>query len=151
MAMMFPFRYKLSLIISALAVLILILAFVAIDDEIEKEFRLVIEQRLVQAQRVVDQQMQERFERLFSQAVSVSDSKLIQDVITDKSISRATCDDIVSDEILPTLIQTDYLLVTNGDGGLLADSSDKDLVWQQIKNQAAFNDGLSGPVHRSHC
>jgi adenylate cyclase len=142
--MMFPFRYKLSLIISAVALLILGMAFVAVDHEIENEFRLVIEQRLLQAQHVVSQRMDDRFDRLFSQAVTVSDSKLIQDVITDKSLSRVTRDDIVMDEVLPRLILTDMLLVTDEDGVLLASSSETEPFWQQLNKQSTFQSGIDG-------
>ena len=141
---MFPFRYKLSLIIATVALLILGLAFVAVDHEIEKEFRLVIEQRLLQAQNVVSQRMDDRFDRLFSQAVTVSDSKLIQDVITDKSLSRVTRDDIVMEEVLPRLILADMLLVTDEEGALLASSSETELFWQQLNKQAVYQSGLEG-------
>jgi len=142
--MMFPFRYKLSLIISAVALLILGLAFVAVDHEIENEFRLVIEQRLLQAQHVVSQRMDDRFDRLFSQAVTMSDSKLIQDVITDKNLSRVTRDDIVMDEVLPRLTLVDMLLVTDEEGVLLAASSETEQFWKKIIQQSAFQSGIDG-------
>lgn len=142
--MLIPFRYKLSLIISVVTLLILSLAFAAVDREIEKEFRKVIEQRLQQAVDVVNQRMQDRYERLFSQAITASESKLIQDVLTDRGLSRTTCDDIIREEILPNLTQADELLVTDAEGDLLADSSQNDHLWQYLIAASSLADGIAG-------
>ena len=142
--MLIPFRYKLSLIISVVTLLILSLAFAAVDREIEKEFRKVIEQRLQQAVDVVNQRMQDRYERLFSQAITASESKLVQDVLTDRGLSRTTCDDIIREEILPNLTQADELLVTDAEGDLLADSSQNDYLWQHLIATSSLADGIAG-------
>ena len=142
--MLIPFRYKLSLIISVVALLILSLAFAAVDREIEKEFRKVIEQRLQQAVDVVNQRMQDRYERLFSQAITASESKLVQDVLTDRGLSRTTCDDIIREEILPNLTLADELLVTDADGDLLADSSQNDYLWEHLIAASSLADGIAG-------
>lgn len=141
--MLFSFRYKLSLIIFLVALLILFMAFFAIESVLEKEFRLVIEQRLQQAQDVVNQLMEDRFDRLLMQAVTVADNKLTQDILTDKNLSTVTRDDIVRDEIMPTLL-ADSMLITDGDGKLLAESFEHDPLWGKLKAQPAFEDGIAG-------
>ena len=141
---MFSFRYKLSLIISTVALFILSLSFIAVDRVIEKEFRIIINQRLILAQDIVSQRLQDSFDRLFSNAVTVSDSKLIQDVLTDQSISKVTRDDIVAEEILPRLTNVNMLLVADGEGKILANSSADGLFWQHLKKQPAFVSGTDG-------
>lgn len=142
--MLIPFRYKLTLIIALVALLIISLAFTFVDREVEKEFRIVIEQRLLQAQNMVNQRMEDRFYRLHMQLITTSESKLTQDVLTDRMLSRETCDDIIRDEILPSLTQADGMIVTDGDGELLADSSQTDFFWQRLRKEPGFEDGLAG-------
>lgn len=141
--MLFSFRYKLSLIIFLVALLILFMAFFAIESVIEKEFRLVIEQRLQQAQDVVNQRMEDRFDRLLMQAVTVADNKLTKDILTDKNLSKVTRDDIAHDEIMPTLL-ADSMLITDGDGKLLAETFEHDPLWEKIKAQPSFENGIAG-------
>ena len=143
---MLSFRYKLSIIISAVALLVLGLFFIAVEHEIEQEFRVVIEQRLQQAQDVVNQRMKDRFDRLRIQAVAVSENKLTQDIVTDKGLSRLTSDDIARSEILPSLDMAEYLLVTDGDGDLLADSSLDDAFWLKIQQQFDFKNSIDGSL-----
>ena len=142
--MLIPFRYKLTLIIALVALLIISLAFTFVDREVEKEFRIVIEQRLLLAQDIVNQRMEDRFYRLYGQLVTASESKLTQDVLTDRLLSRETCDDIIHDEILPSLTQADGMIVTDGDGELLADSNQTDLFWQRLRKESGFEDGIAG-------
>ena len=142
--MLIPFRYKLTLIIALVALFVISLAFIFVDREVEREFRGVIEQRLQQAQDMVNQRMQDRFDRLYGQLITASESKLTQDILTDRLLSRETCDDIAREEILPSLTQADAMLVTDGDGELLADSQLTDLFWQQLRKGAAFGDGIAG-------
>jgi adenylate cyclase len=142
--MQIPFRYKLSLLISVIALIVVSLAFTAVKGEIEKEFRVVIEQRLRQAESVVQQRMIDRFERLFSEAVTGSERKLAQDILTDRTLSRVTSDDIVRTEILPTLAQADLMLVIDGEANLVADSSQTEEFWSLLQNDPGFERVASG-------
>ena len=130
--------------IATMALVLVAMVFIVIEHEIEQEFRVVIEERLQQAQRVVNQRMRDRFDRLYIQAVTVSESKLVQDIITDKELSRATSDDIARSEILPSLDMTRHLLVIDADGALLADASRNDAFWSNIRQETGFEQALNG-------
>lgn len=118
----FPFRYKLTLLITAIVVLVLAAIFLVAEGYIEDEFRTLVIRQLEQTDRYVHETMNSRYEQLFSSAVYLSEDKLILDILTDKGLSLITRNDIVTEEILPGLLNVDLLVVLDDEGRLVGHS-----------------------------
>ena len=120
---LFPFRYKLTLLVSGLIVLVLLAILVVMQRGVEAEFRALVVHQLAQADRAVAEEMEERYQHLFRSAVAAAGERLVLEVLTDAGLSRLTRDDIVADEVLPDLVEVDLLAIFDADGGLLAQGS----------------------------
>ena len=144
----FPFRYKLTLLITSILVMVLAAIFVVAEGYIEDEFRSLVIRQLEQTDRYVGETMKFRYDQLFSSAVYLSEDKLILDILTDKGLSPITRNDIVTEEILPGLINVDLLVVLDDEGHLVGHN----LGWRESEGgiiealRAAdwFSDLLSG-------
>jgi class 3 adenylate cyclase/HAMP domain-containing protein len=115
-----PFRYKLTGIIAVIIAALLFAIFEVVQRDIELKFRIEIEARLLQAKAYVGQRMDDRYDLLYNDATALINDKLIRDIITDKTLSSLTRNDIVSAEVLPKFANLNVLAVTNTEGKLLA-------------------------------
>ena len=121
----FPFRYKLTLLIAAIVVLVLVAIFVVVERDVEAEFRSLVVRQLEQTERYVGETMKTRYEQLFATAISLSHDTLVLDILTDRSLSLLTRNDIVEEEILPGLLNVNLLVVLSDEGIPLASN----LAW----------------------
>lgn len=144
----FPFRYKLTLLI-ALIVVIVLAAILAVSERyIEDEFRLMVLEQLGQTDRYVGETLEGRFELLQSSTRLLSDDKLVLDILTDPGLSDLTRSDIVVEEIAPALGAVDLLAVLDDDGEVLGHnagwSEAVTRVFDQVRATSWFPELLAG-------
>lgn len=110
-----PFRYKLTLILVTMILsLVAVVDFISLQN-IESRFRTLIDDNLQKTQRFVNQRLEDGYDQLYASAVSAGDLKLVYDLLVDDSLSEATRNDIVAQELLPSLIGIDFMIVLDGD------------------------------------
>ncbi len=127
MSFFFPFRYKLTAIIAVIIIAMLFAIFTVVQQDIERKFRRLIDDRLEQAEDYVSQRMDDRYLLLRNDATALVNDKLVLDVLIDKTLSTITRNDIIGNEVLPKFSHVDILAVTTPDGRLRA--------WQQSKHK----------------
>jgi len=111
-----PFRYRLTIILVAMIVLLVAtLDFISLRN-IELRFRTLIDNNLQQTQGLVDQRLGDGYDQLYASGVIAADLKLVYDLLVDSGLSDATRNDMVSEELLPSLIGIDFMGVVDGDG-----------------------------------
>lgn len=132
MIAIFSFRYKITAVITAILIVLLISTIWITQLNIESEFRKQIDQRLVQTQRYIKQHIEESFERLYTNAIAVSQAKLTLDILYDQRLTQATRNDILNTEIGRDLFNVDMLVVADADGGLKARSGVDELFLTQL-------------------
>ena len=115
----FPFRYKLTLLIAGIVVLVLAAILAVAERHIEREFRALVIEQLSQTDEYVAETIAGRYARLRSTARLLSDDKLVLDILTDPNLSDVTRNDIVEEEILPGLAGVDLLAVLDDGGRVL--------------------------------
>ena len=115
----FPFRYKLTLLIATIVVVVLAAILAVAERHIEGEFRRLVLEQLEQTDHYVAETMAGRYEQLLSSTQLLSDDKLVLDILTDPSLSAVTRSDIVVEEILPALRGVDLLAVLDDNGNVL--------------------------------
>jgi len=110
-----PFRYKLTITLVAMILLLVgVVDFISLQN-IESRFRVLIDENLQKTQRFVNQRLEDGYDQLYASAVSAADLKLVYDLLVDDSLSEATRNDIVAQELLPSLIGIDFMMVLDGD------------------------------------
>lgn len=139
MKVFIAFKYKLTSIIALIILLLLVAIFTVVQNEIEERFRLTIDGQLMQAKDYVSQRMDDRYDLLYNDATAVVNDKLIFDVINDLTLSELTRNDIVSEEVLPKFVHLDALLVTDSEGKLLAQQSERGDLTKQLINSEWFD------------
>ncbi|MGI9591360.1 MAG: adenylate/guanylate cyclase domain-containing protein, partial [Myxococcota bacterium] len=115
----FPFRYKLTLLIAGIVMLVLAAILAVAERHIEREFRALVIEQLSQTDEYVAETIAERYERLRGTTRLLSDDKLVLDILTDPNLSDVTRNDIVEEEILPALVGVDLLAVLDDGGRVL--------------------------------
>ena len=87
MKVFIAFKYKLTLIIALIILLLLAAIFTVVQNDIEERFRLLIDSQLMQAKDNVSQRMDDRYDLLYNDATAAVNDKLIFDVINDLNFS----------------------------------------------------------------
>ena len=139
MKVFIAFKYKLTLIIALIILLLLAAIFTVVQNDIEERFRLLIDSQLIQAKDYVSQRMDDRYDLLYNDATAAVNDKLIFDVINDLTLSELTRNDIVSAEVLPKFVHLDALIVTDPDGQLLAQQGEQTQLTEQLINSEWFD------------
>lgn len=149
-----PFRLKLTLAISGIVVALLGTLFFVIQRNIETEFRRLVTRQLEQTERFVSEKMGDRRAQLFSSAVTAAHERLIHDLISDTSLSPATRQDILADEVQPGLMGVDLVAITDPDGNVLAQelpaTGEPQPVVGAVTSEPWFADLLAGADVAGH-
>ena len=144
----FPFRYKLTLLIAAIVVIVLAAILAVAERYIEDEFRALVIEQLGQTDRYVGETLEGRFELLQSSTRLLSDDKLVLDILTDPGLSDLTRSDIVEEEIAPALGEVDLLAVLDDDGNVLGHNAGwaeaVTRVFDQVRAAGWFPELLAG-------
>lgn len=144
MKFFFPFRYKLTAIIALIIVALLYAIYSVVQQDIERQFRVLIDERLIQAKSYVSQRMDDRYLLLRNDATAAVNDKLVLDTLIDKNLSLKTRNDIISNEVLPKFSHLDLLAVTDADGMLKAQQQDESDVVQSLLESEWFEYALEG-------
>ncbi len=144
MKLYIPFRYKLTAIFTMIIVALLYAIFNVVQSDIESKFRVLIEQQLTQAKGYVSQRMDDRYELLFNDATAIINDKLIRDIITDKTMSRLTRNDIVASEVLPKFTNLTVLAITDTEGILVAEQKQDSAVVNALISSEWYEYSLDG-------
>lgn len=144
MKFFFPFRYKLTAIIALIIVAMIYAIFTVVQQDIERKFRGLIDDRLAQAKGFVSQRMDDRYLLLRNDATAAVNDKLVLDTLIDKTLSTMTRNDIISNEVLPKFSHLDLLAVTNADGQLKAQQKNQSEVVRALIDSEWFGYALEG-------
>jgi class 3 adenylate cyclase len=146
----FPFKYKLTLLIAAIVVTLVAATFFAFQSNVEAEFRALIEKQLEQTERFVGLQMDARYDHLFNNTTALAENRLIREILTDRAMSEKTRNDIVASEVFPNLVDIDVLAVVDGNGALLARAQPEPGVIAAVLTAPWFSDSLVGRESLGH-
>lgn len=144
MKLFIPFRYKLTGIIALIIIALLYAIFTVVQQDIERKFRRLIEDRLQHAQGYVSQRMDDRYLLLRNDATAAGNDKLVLDILIDKNLSTATRNDIISNEVLPRFNNLSILAVTDTEGGVRAVQSENDAIVDVLIASEWFEYALDG-------
>ncbi|MFT4926967.1 MAG: adenylate cyclase [Phenylobacterium sp.] len=144
MKLYFPFRYKLTAVFALIIVALLFAIFNMVQKDIETQFRVLIEEQLIQAKGYVSQRMDDRYELLYNDATAIVDDKLIRDIINDQTLSTLTRNDIVTAEVLPKFTNLDVLAVTDVEGQPLAQQPSQEAITDALISSEWYEFALDG-------
>ncbi|MCI5049865.1 MAG: HAMP domain-containing protein [Rickettsiales bacterium] len=150
MIKVFPFRYKLTLLITSIVILLLGAVFYMVQDTIEREFRVVIQRQLAQAEMVAKDQMQQRFDAMLSEAYFLQGDQLIRTILTNKQYDESTRNDVLISEVFPSLVYADFVIILDPQGQQKAITPDADSYGASIAQSAAFSQSLTGSESAGH-
>ena len=155
--MIFPFRYKLTLIIIALIVSLLGGSFLLVQNELESRFTLRIQNDLVKTKHIVHALMRQRYQTLSRQSKTLQSDLLIREMLTDHSMDRHTRLDILNTELLPAYPTLDAFVLLTPDGENLAHNPRIKTALSALQQHPAMARILSGHttplylLHNHHC
>ena len=144
MKVFIAFKYKLTVIIALIILLLLVAMFSMVQNDIETRFRVIIDSQLMQAKDYVSQRMDDRYDLLYNDTTALVNDKLVLDVIVDKNISELTRNDIITAEVLPKFIHLDKLIVTDANGDILARQIDHSSVTAELTSSEWFEYAKEG-------
>lgn len=128
----FPFRYKLTLLITLIIIPLITAVFYLVQFNVETEFRKLIERQLQQAETYVSKQMDDRYDHLYSNATILASDELLRIALSDKSLDRGTRNDIVVDEVYPKLTNIDFMLIADTEGAVIGDSGVEEALIDEV-------------------
>ncbi len=134
----FPFRYKLTLLISSIVVLIVTTVFLVTQNNIEDNFRQLTHAQFLQTEVVVEDKLKSRFEALLSDALFLESDQLLRTVITSDTYDQVTKNDVITSEVLPNLITTDFALITDPTGAPQLETPMPKELQEEILNSDTF-------------
>jgi len=141
----FPFKYKLALSITVIVIGVLAGTFFVLQRRIEANAIRDIKIDLQSTRQIVADLIEERSEHLQELARAVSGGELMRIILTDTSLDRLTCDDIVLNEILPSYPQLSTLGAVDSRGLIRANNP----LGPDIATVLASNDQLKNSLNGS--
>jgi adenylate cyclase len=125
-----PFRYKLTMLIAGILVLLLVLAYLVVSGVLERRMTVRVETDLQRTTAMVRRLFAERLRHLENSTRSVAGHKFVFEIFTDETLDAATRNDLIADEILRVFRRQnadgsevqiiDLALVAGADGAVLA-------------------------------
>ncbi len=141
---MFSFKYKLTFLIASIILALSVGIFVILRAQIEAKAIKNIKRDFTITKAMVSSLMEDRLTRLNEIAAGLSGNELIRVILTDETLDKVTCDDIVENEILTKYPKLSMLYVANADGkGLAINRASKDLGYL-LPRQNFYRASLEG-------
>jgi adenylate cyclase len=139
-----PFKYKLTVLINSIVMIVLGGLFVILQGYIENNAITTIKADLKNTKIMVSRLLQDRQIRLEEIARGLGGAELIRVILTDTTLDQVTRDDIVETEILPDYPQIHLLGVIDPNGTLLAINQAGQSLSQILPAQESVQASLEG-------
>jgi serine phosphatase RsbU (regulator of sigma subunit) len=140
----YPFKYKLALSVSALILVLLASVFLLIENFVQSYVTAETREDLITTRALVSRLLEERRSRLHELGVALAGDVLTRALLTDRAIDRATRDDIVESEILPSYPQLGVMAVLDPDGATRALSEAARALEAALRGFGAARRALGG-------
>ena len=139
-----PFKYKLAITIAVIVVGVLAGTFLVLQHQIETNAVATIKRDLQTTRQMVIDLIAERNVRLRELATAVAGSELMRTILTDPTLDRLTCDDIVLNEIMPSYPQLSLISAFGSRGAVRASNPLGPDIETVLHLNHALRDGLDG-------
>lgn len=146
----FPFRYKLTLLISFIILILLFSSFFWVKHTSEKRFITLLTTELSQTQQLVKELMIQRHQSIKHYSESLEGDHLIRELLTDNTFDQSTRDDILQNEIMPAYRNVDVLALLNINGELLAADDTIKKVYLKIQQTPIYEKTMHGEMSSAH-
>jgi adenylate cyclase len=150
MAVFFPFKYKLTLLISSVIFILLCVLFFIVQKNIKEEFIKTIETDLHQSKNTVQNLMDIRKNNMFKLSRILQSNKLIRDILLDSSMDSLTANDLLNEEVLPNFPEIDGIWVISPDKKILGNSRIAGKLVQQFMHKNFVSKTLEGEEISGH-
>lgn len=141
-----PFRYKLTLLINTIVLVLLSGTFLILQHQIENNAVTNIKNNLKSTKAMISRLLEDRQTRLQEIARGIGGAELIRIILTDPTLDQITRDNIVEEEILPDYPQLNLLGVADIDGMILALNQVRQSLSRVLSSQDFFQAGLEGEI-----
>jgi adenylate cyclase len=143
---MFPFKYKLTLIIGLVVLLLTGGIVMILLRNLDKNFSTRVNSELKRTGSLVETLMDIRYERLMDAGNLMADQELFRQILIDQTLDHITRDDIVENEVSGDFPDVDIIIVVNDSGQLVASNIRGAGMVDQLRSTEMFVYALGGAV-----
>ncbi len=142
-ALYVPFKFKLTLIISLILLVLLFVTYQIVKHDLETQFISRIHSDLYSTQDMIRGHLDESFKRLSDTTNAIIGHVYVKEVLTDKNMDEATRDDLITDEIYSYFSENiDLIIVADTEGNILASNNTGKNVIDDLKKFSIFRNCL---------